>query len=178
MDTPNNRPRRTMVLRPAKLQPAVKAALRQIRRQDNKETILVSGTNDPKNIRRDILVTKTVEATITATTGFTNAAIYKLLDVGTTPFFTQMRIISCSAYGGTEGLVRADVVADGASFSDYGVMGSKRAALHLRFPEITRITWVPTASTSSVITVTGATATVPFVVQFTIEVRGDASGDA
>jgi hypothetical protein len=182
MDTPNNRNRRPIVNRQPRLQPAVKAALRSIRRQDNKESILVNGTNDPRIIRKDILVTKVVEALQTAATTYTPNSIYKLLDNGTTPFFTTMRIISVSAYGSASSsgeAVTVNVTEDGASFTDHGVFGAKRAAVHIRFPENVRINWRATsATTPNICTVTAGSSTEPVPVQFTIEVRGDASGSS
>jgi len=177
----NNNRRNGLVSRQPKLQPAVKAALRSLRRQDNKESILVNGSNDPKVVRRDILVTKMVETLITASTSFSANDIYKLLDPGTTPFFTQMRVISVSAYGGataTADPVRVNVTDDGASFTDHGVPGARRAALHVRFPESVRILWRPTGSTANLVTVIGGNSTESVPVQFTIEVRGDPSGSS
>jgi hypothetical protein len=157
----------------------VRSALRSIRRQDNQQSILVGGPNDPRPIRRDILVTKVVEdSTASSTTKtYTYNDIYKLLDVGATPFFTEMRIICCSLYEGAtiDGSIRVNVVSDGASYTDHGVAGSRRPGLHIRFPEVVRIAWVSTASTVSVLTISGGT-TAGYTGQFTIEVRGDASG--
>jgi hypothetical protein len=156
----------------------VKSALRSLRRQDNDQSILVNGPNDPRPVRKDILVTKMVEdgSPTTSAITYTYKSIYALLDVGTTPFFTEMRVIGCSVFGtSSDANLSATVAADGASFNDHGVAGFRRGCFHIRFPEVVRIAWTPTTSTNSVITVnpngTGS------VVQFTIEVRGDASGD-
>jgi len=169
-------------LRNSQVIPAnIKNALRSLRRQDNKESILVTGPNDPKPVKRDICITKVVQSGIgaTATTNYSYSGIYKLLDNGATPFFTDIRVISCSVYGPTgDSPVTANVLADGASFSDAGVLGSRRPVLHIRFPEVVRINWQPTNSTINVLSipatplpVTGSAG----VVQFTIEVRGDAT---
>jgi len=156
----------------------VKNALRSLRRQDNDQSILVSGPNDPRPVRRDILVTKMVETSSLTTSAvtFTYNSIYALLDTSATPFFTEMRVIGCSVYGtSSDTNLSATVIADGASFNDHGVAGFRRGCFHIRFPEVVRIAWTSTTSTNSVITVNpnGAGS----VVQFTIEVRGDASGD-
>lgn len=143
-------------------------------------SVLRNGPNDPRPVKKDILVTKMVEAVaITSPITYSYSDVYKLLDVSTTPFFTEMRVISASVYGPAAGTVAANVIADGASYVDHGVEGSRRPALHIRFPEVVRIAWTSTTSTTGVLTTTGGAA-VPnqFIVQFTIEVRGDASGDA
>lgn len=158
------------------LAPNIKRALRAMRREDNKQTIVVNGPNDPKVVKKDVVVTKVVEDSPTATgpISYTYSSIYKLLDNQTVPFFTEMRVIGCSLYGQTgDASVSVTVPSDGASYVDHGVAGSRRPAIHLRFPEITRITWAPVASTTAIVTglPTGG------VYQFTIEVRGDASGN-
>jgi len=156
----------------------VRNALRSFRRQDNKQSILVRGPNDPRPIIRDVVVTKVVEDgnSPTPPLAYTYATLYKLLDAGATPFFTDIRVISCSVYGATsDSSITATVTADGASFVDHGVAGARRPALHIRFPEVVRINWVSTTSTASVLTLTGITA--GYVGQFTVEVRGDNSGD-
>jgi hypothetical protein len=163
---------------------SVRNALRSMRRQDNKQSILVAGSNDPRPIIRDVVVTKLVETSLTTATTdavFTYATIYKLLDTNFTPFFTDIRIISTSVYGPATdtSVAQATVTSDGASFLDRGVAGSRRPCLHIRFPEIVRITWAATTSTASVLTIPFATLAPGTVVQFTIEVRADAvSGDS
>jgi hypothetical protein len=159
----------------------VKLALRSLRRQDNKQSILVSGPVDPRPIVRDIIVTKVVEDTSaqTASFNYTYNYIYKLLDANAsgTNVFTDMRVISCSVYGATnDAPVRVLVASDGASFSDVGTAGSMRPSLHIRFPEIVRITWQPTTSTNTVISTVGGF-TAGSCIQFTVEVRSNLSGD-
>jgi hypothetical protein len=160
-----------------KLSVPVRNALRSMRRQDNKQTVLVRGPNDPRPIRKDILVTKTVEVgPIPASS--TYASIYALLDAGATPFFTEMRAIGVSLYGVTsDGAITCTIPSDGASFVDRGVGTAKRPALHIRFPEVVRIAWVSTTSPTVLVTLPGA-GVAGTVAQYTIEVRGDASSDS
>lgn len=139
----------------------------------------MSGPNDPRPIKRDILVTKVVEdaSLTTSAKTYTYNGIYTLLDAATTPFFAEMRVISVAVFGtATDAAISAVVFEDGASYLDHGVAGSRRSALHIRLPEAVRIAWTATSSTTSVIQVTPPAA--GSVVQFTIEVRANASGDS
>jgi len=156
----------------------VKLALRSAAKQQNKASVLVKGPNDPPPIKNDILVQKVVEKlTTAANTSFAYSDIYKLLDPGANPFFTSMRIIKVSVFGppSTTGSpsVSVSINYDGAFFLDRGVGTARSPALHVRFPELIRETWVSTTSGTSLCTV----AISGTVCQFTIEVRADSSGD-
>ncbi len=139
------------------------------------ETILVSGPNDPKPVRRDVLVTKRVSKNVNSPTTFTVNDIYKLVDPGTTAFFTDIRFITASIYGDdTSTSVTVSGFADGASFVDHGTQGARRPVIHARFPETSRIQWHPVSDTTSVLTVAASSGTLQC--QFTVEVRGDTGG--
>jgi len=160
----------------------VKHALRSLTKQMNKASVLVKGPNDPVPIKRDILVTKTVEATTSAANqAFTNAQIYALLDPGATPFFTHMRVIKLSTFGPpstssstTQPNTSVSINYDGAFFLDRGVGTARTPCLHVRLPELIRETWYSTADTTGVCVVQFS----GNIVQFTIEVRADTSADS
>jgi len=159
----------------------VKLALRSFSKQNNKASVLVKGPQDPPPIKRDILVQKVVE-TVTSTLPqtFTNANIYALLDTQTTPFFTHMRVIKVAAFGPpstasstSQPFVSVSINYDGAYFIDRGVGTARTANLHVRLPELIRETWYSTTDTTA-LCVVGSSGV---IVQFTIEVRADTSGD-
>jgi len=176
----NNRNNRNRNLSVAPIPRNIKLALRSMARQNNQASVLVSGPNDPPSIKRDILVQKVVEFTTTASTTFTNAVIYALLDTQATPFFTHMRVIKVSVFGPpstssstSQPTVSLSINYDGAFYLDKGVGTARTPCLHVRLPEFVRITWVSTTDTTNV-----CVAAVPGTVcQFTIEVRADTSGD-
>lgn len=153
----------------------VKNALRSMRRQDNKQSILTRGPIDPPPVKVDVVVTKIVQDTFSTTTAetYTYEKVYNLLQNATTGFFGHMRVISCSIYGPADSTgISATVASDGATFSDHGTTGARRSVLHIRFPESVRINWFGTAQTQDIITVHPQSGT---VVQFTIELRNSAT---
>jgi len=148
-------------------------------KQHNVGSVLVNGPNDPPVIKRDIVVQKVVEvAMLTATTMYNYSTIYANLDLSISPFFSDMRVSKVSVFGLPSAtgstVVSATVISDGAQYLDRGVGTARLPCLHIRLPEITRITWVSTGSTTNVVNVSGG---IGVIVQFTIEVRADASGD-
>jgi len=164
-------------------------ALRGIQKQMNKASVLVKGPQDPPPIRRDILVQKIVEYTVpssaTPPTSFTNASIYALLDPGTTPFFTHMRVIKVAVFGVpstsssvSQPVVHLSINYDGAFFMDRGVGTARTANLHVRLPELIRETWISTTDTTGVCVVGISGGSTGTTVQFTIEVRADTSADS
>jgi len=155
----------------------VSLALRSINRQHNMESILVKGPNDPPSIRRDVTADKVVEVVLTSTTlNLTYANIYALLDIQTTPFFTEMRVNKVSVFGPPSGTsiptVGFIVNEDGANFVDRGVGTARTPCLHVRLPESVRIRWTSTTSTNAIGLVTGNGA----IVQISIQVRADTPG--
>jgi hypothetical protein len=156
----------------------IKNVFKSMAKQNNKASVLVRGPNDPVQIKRDILVQKVVEfTTTTANVSFTNAAIYNLLDAGSTPFFTHMRVIKVSVFGppSTSAVpsVSLSINYDGAFFLDKGIGTARTPNLHVRLPEFIRESWYSTTDSTSVC----AVAISGTVCQFTIEVRADTSAD-
>jgi hypothetical protein len=158
-----------------------KNALKSMAKQQNKASVLVKGPNDPPPIKRDILVQKVIEFQTTSTNfSLTNANIYGVLDPGSTPFFTHMRVIKISVFGqstsstsGVQPSVSISINFDGAFFLDRGVGTARTPCLHVRLPELVRETWFSTTDTTSVAVVQ----LLGTVVQVTLEVRADTSAD-
>jgi hypothetical protein len=174
----NNRNRNLVV---APIPRNIKLAMRSMAKQNNQASVLVSGPNDPPNIRRDILVQKVVSATTTAASvSFTYASIYALLDPQATPFFTHIRVIKISVFGPpstsssvNQPFVSVSINYDGAFFTDRGVGTARAPCLHVRLPQFVRNTWASTTDTTpvAVVQLSGTH------VQVTIEVRADTSAD-
>jgi len=156
----------------------IRNVFKSMAKQNNKASVLIRGPNDPVQIKRDILVQKVVEfTTTTANVSFTNAAIYNLLDPGSTPFFTHMRVIKVAVFGppSTTAVpsVSLSINYDGAFFLDKGIGTARTPNLHVRLPEFIRESWYSTTDSTAVC----AVAVSGTVCQFTIEVRADTSSD-
>jgi len=160
----------------------VKLALRSMRKQDNKTSVLVRGPVDPPPIINDVVVEKVVEVVPTTSTSLsiTYSVLYKLLDPGATPFFTSMRVIKICTWApvntGSSTKASLSINYDGAFFTDQNSGIGKGGSVHVRLPEFVRETWVSTGSTNGIASVAWVGAFFP-VIQATIQVRANQSAD-
>jgi hypothetical protein len=96
-----------------------------------------------------------------------------------TPFFSSIRLLKISAYGDSVSgsSITCEIDSDTAIFLDRGVTGNRLPALHIRLPEVVRITWATVTSTVALFTVSIPASTTG-VLQATIEVRSPTAGSS
>jgi len=116
------------------------------------DTIKIKGSNDPKTTRTDLLVQQWFTANILL------GKVYAPISADTLkPWLPtgidRIRFQKISVYGDDTNDLHLDLSADNSTFHDFGVPGSRRAAIHVQPALALRQRWVELSDKTTLFTI-------------------------